>query len=51
MKITRDLLFELPKTDLHVHLDGSLRVKTAMELAKQNAVPVIARKRLTIICR
>jgi adenosine deaminase len=34
MKITRDLLFELPKTDLHVHLDGSLRVKTAIELAK-----------------
>ncbi|MGH7494800.1 MAG: adenosine deaminase [bacterium] len=38
MNITRDLLFELPKTDLHVHLDGSLRVKTAMELAKQNDV-------------
>jgi len=33
-QITRDLLFELPKTDLHVHLDGSLRVKTAIELAK-----------------
>lgn len=38
MHITRDLLHELPKTDLHVHLDGSLRVRTAMELAKQNGV-------------
>lgn len=38
MRITRDLLHELPKTDLHVHLDGSLRVKTAMELAKPNGV-------------
>jgi len=37
-KITRDLLFELPKTDLHVHLDGSLRVKTAMELAQANNI-------------
>lgn len=38
MNITRDLLHELPKTDLHVHLDGSLRVRTAMELAKQNGI-------------
>jgi len=38
MKITRDLLFELPKTDLHVHLDGSLRVKTAIELAQANNI-------------
>jgi len=37
-KITRDLLFELPKTDLHVHLDGSLRVKTAIELAQANNI-------------
>jgi adenosine deaminase len=40
MKITRDLLFELPKTDLHVHLDGSLRVKTAIDLAKANDIPL-----------
>ncbi|MDZ7343698.1 MAG: adenosine deaminase [candidate division KSB1 bacterium] len=40
MKITRDLLFELPKTDLHVHLDGSLRVKTAIELAKAKGIPL-----------
>ena len=27
-KITAELLRELPKTDLHVHLDGSLRPST-----------------------
>jgi adenosine deaminase len=44
MKITRDFLFELPKTDLHVHLDGSLRVKTAIELAKANNIPLVSDK-------
>ena len=38
MEITRDLLHELPKADLHVHLDGSIRVATAMELSKANGV-------------
>ncbi len=38
MTITRELLFDLPKTDLHVHLDGSLRASTAIDLAKQNGV-------------
>jgi adenosine deaminase len=28
----------LPKTDLHVHLDGSLRLKTILELAAQDGV-------------
>jgi adenosine deaminase len=28
----------LPKTDLHVHLDGSLRVKTLIELAREQGV-------------
>ncbi len=44
MHITRDLLHELPKTDLHVHLDGSLRVSTAMELAKPNGVTLPSNK-------
>ncbi|MCE7945731.1 MAG: adenosine deaminase [Chlorobi bacterium CHB1] len=38
MTITRDFLHALPKTDLHCHLDGSIRVKTAMELAKANGL-------------
>ncbi len=29
---------KLPKTDLHVHLDGSLRLKTLIELAKRNNI-------------
>ena len=35
MNITDTLIHELPKTDLHVHLDGSLRLSTIMELAKK----------------
>lgn len=38
MKISDVLIHELPKTDLHVHLDGSLRLSTIMELAKQQGV-------------
>jgi len=33
--ITDDLLRALPKTDLHVHLDGSLRLETFMELGRE----------------
>jgi len=33
MEIAYDLLKQLPKTDLHVHLDGSLRISTLIELA------------------
>ena len=36
--ITTEFLEELPKTDLHVHLDGSLRIETVIELAKENGV-------------
>jgi adenosine deaminase len=32
----------LPKTDLHVHLDGSLRLETILELAKQEKVELPA---------
>jgi adenosine deaminase len=31
--VTRDRLKQLPKTDLHVHLDGSLRPSTLIDLA------------------
>lgn len=33
--VTRELIEKLPKTDLHVHLDGSLRPETMIELARE----------------
>ena len=35
---TWDLLHALPKTDLHVHLDGSLRPATVLELARESSL-------------
>ncbi|MEO6772610.1 MAG: adenosine deaminase [Kofleriaceae bacterium] len=37
-EITLELLQRLPKTDLHCHLDGSLRLDTVLELAKRQQV-------------
>ena len=36
--LTKELLRKLPKAELHVHLDGSLRLTTLLELAKQQGV-------------
>lgn len=38
LKFTREFFFKLPKTDLHVHLDGSLRLETILDLAKQGGI-------------
>src|SRR5690606_16895916 len=35
IRVTRELLERLPKTDLHVHLDGSLRPDTMIDLARE----------------
>ena len=34
MQYTTDFLFEMPKSDLHLHLDGSLRISSLIEMAK-----------------
>ena len=34
----KEFLLKIPKTDLHLHLDGSLRLSTLIELAKKEHV-------------
>lgn len=36
--ITEEFVRRIPKTDLHVHLDGSLRISTLIELAKAGKI-------------
>jgi adenosine deaminase len=40
--LTLDFIEKLPKTDLHCHLDGSIRVKTILELAERQKVKLPA---------
>lgn len=41
-KLSREFIKKLPKTDLHVHLDGSLRISTIFDLAKKQGVKLPA---------
>jgi len=38
LKITKEFIKRIPKTDLHLHLDGSIRISTLIELAKENGI-------------
>ena len=38
VKLSEELIRKLPKTDLHVHLDGSLRLDTVIDLARKQNV-------------
>jgi adenosine deaminase len=33
--LSRPIIEKLPKTDLHVHLDGSIRLETLIDLARE----------------
>lgn len=41
-KLPLEFFQKLPKTDLHVHLDGSLRLETIIELAREQGVSLPA---------
>jgi adenosine deaminase len=42
MKLSKEFIRKIPKTDLHLHLDGSLRLSTLIELAQENEIPLPA---------
>ncbi len=42
MELSREFIHKLPKTDLHVHLDGSMRIETIFDLAKQQNIELPA---------
>lgn len=42
MKLKREFIEKLPKTDLHVHLDGSIRISTIIDLAKKQKIKLPA---------
>ena len=42
MPLSLELIEKLPKTDLHCHLDGSLRLTTILDLARQQGVKLPA---------
>lgn len=42
LNITREQMIKLPKTDLHMHLDGSIDAKLFVELAKHLKIDIVA---------
>jgi adenosine deaminase len=52
--MTRELIEKLPKTDLHVHLDGSVRLQTIIDLAHEGGIKLpttdVEELRKLIVC-
>jgi adenosine deaminase len=44
VRLTQRVLHQLPKTDIHCHLDGCLRARTVLELADQQGVKLPTRR-------
>ncbi|MEZ4427718.1 MAG: adenosine deaminase [Nannocystaceae bacterium] len=42
VELSLELIQKLPKTDLHVHLDGSMRIETVLDLAREQSVTLPA---------
>lgn len=42
MRISREFIERIPKTDLHLHLDGSLRLPTLIDLARRQGIELPA---------
>ncbi len=49
IQITEEFLRSLPKTELHCHLDGSLRLETILDLAEKNKVELPSRDPETLL--
>ncbi|MCD4818693.1 MAG: adenosine deaminase [Candidatus Cloacimonetes bacterium] len=45
MNLKREFIEKLPKTDLHVHLDGSMRIETIIDLANEQNVVLPAQNK------
>jgi adenosine deaminase len=42
LHISQKLIEQMPKTDLHCHFDGSIRIKTLIDLAQKNKVDLFS---------
>lgn len=48
IKITEEFIRSLPKTELHCHLDGSLRLDTILDIAEKDKITLPTRDRNTL---
>jgi adenosine deaminase len=49
MKFTSEIIKKLPKAELHCHLDGSLRVKTIIELAQIQGIDLPSKNEVDLL--